>query len=522
MLQLKLPTTVKSQVLRHMIAAHLVEEYDFYYPKIQNYLKSNSLSFSAYVINVYNGNIWVDEYILDALGEMFNIKVSVVSPAYDDVWDIFHRSAFPNIVLISNGGDFGRKHGATHFSATKGMEREWRCVGADDEIGEMGLRTGYQAGLDRTVEHFYVKEKQKLLKQVRKTSGNVEELCHDLSNLCIRRDKIYDEVQKLGIKVESFKQLGKFYYDPPQSTEETVHRTSAKRKESKHHKSQKSKTAPRSCGKFSQEVSTNILSETLSEMDKGLDMEKLPDQSAEILKSRPRGCRVKNARPPKFPSLPENTDVIDLEHEESQTVTTVKELKQWKVSTETQRPYNLDVSETVTTTEPGVIEERAISPEARVITEQPQSAQDDIFPTKRPAEEQIESDSKKRRVNDNSDRVMYGGYPMKTAMIRAIEQQEIREETQAKEDEQIRTESVQAEVHRSCRTTRMLTEHAYSDIVQNTFTDVTPPVPELDQSKISVGGKVDVDTTLWEDAKFDDQDNIVGFESQPSLNVFIP
>ena len=278
LLQLKIPKHIKSDVIRHMIACHMIEEYDFYYPKMETYLRHNELSFSAYVMYVYSGNIWADEFILGALGKMFGIKISVISPAYDDVWDIFHGSAFPHIVIISNGGDFGRKHGPSHFSATKGVEDKWKCVGADDNVGEMGRRSGFEAGRDRTVDHFYEKEKSNLLKEVRQTFANVEGLCQDLSDLCVRREKIYDEVQNIGIKVESFKRLGKFYYDPPEETgpKETAHKTS-KQKKSKQHKSDKSKTAPRSCGKFLEEVSANILQETVSEMDQGVDLTELPD-----------------------------------------------------------------------------------------------------------------------------------------------------------------------------------------------------------------------------------------------------
>ena len=524
LLQLKIPKHVKSDVIRHMIACHMIEEYDFYYPKMETYLRHNELSFSAYVMYVYSGNIWADEFILGALGKMFGIKISVISPAYDDVWDIFHGSAFPHVVIISNGGDFGRKHGPTHFSATKGVEDKWKCVGADDNVGEMGRRSGFEAGRDRTVDHFYEKEKSNLLKEVRRTFANVEGLCQDLSDLCVRREKIYDEVQNIGIKVESFKRLGKFYYDPPEETgpKETAHKTS-KQKKSKQHKSDKSKTAPRSCGKFSEEVSANILQETVSEMDQGVDLTELPDQSAvdDILRSRPGGCRIKNARRPKFPSLPKDADTLNWQDEASHTVTTIKDLKQWGTSTEVQNPFNLDASDMATTTEPGVIEARAISPEAQVITEQPRATEDDPFSKKRSAEERSESESKKQRVDDDEDRIIYGGLPMSRQMVRILEQQREESELQAKQEEQRRKEAIQAQVHISCKaqdTVPVPSEHDYIQIAVDTM----PAVPFLDQSKISVQGTANIQEIIWEDAQLDAQDNIIGFENQPQLKTFIP
>ena len=46
--------------------------------------------------------------MLGALGRMFDVKISIVSPAYNDVWNIFHESRLPHVVIVANGGDFGR------------------------------------------------------------------------------------------------------------------------------------------------------------------------------------------------------------------------------------------------------------------------------------------------------------------------------------------------------------------------------------------------------------------------------
>ena len=36
-LQLKLPKHLKNDAVRHQIAAHMIEDYNFYYPKMQKY-----------------------------------------------------------------------------------------------------------------------------------------------------------------------------------------------------------------------------------------------------------------------------------------------------------------------------------------------------------------------------------------------------------------------------------------------------------------------------------------------------
>ena len=84
----------------------MVEDYNFYYPKMQKYLNAHNLSYSAYILYLYSGIIWAEEYMFGALGRMFDVKISVVSPAYDDVWNIFHESGLPHVVIVANGGQF--------------------------------------------------------------------------------------------------------------------------------------------------------------------------------------------------------------------------------------------------------------------------------------------------------------------------------------------------------------------------------------------------------------------------------
>ena len=68
----------------------MVEIIDFLHPIIKEYLHQTKISFNTYVMAVYNGQIWGDEYILATIGKMFNIRISVISPFYSNVWNVFH------------------------------------------------------------------------------------------------------------------------------------------------------------------------------------------------------------------------------------------------------------------------------------------------------------------------------------------------------------------------------------------------------------------------------------------------
>ena len=56
-LQLKLPKKLKNNAVQHQIAAHMIKDYNFYYPKMQKYLNAHNLSYSVYILYLYSGII---------------------------------------------------------------------------------------------------------------------------------------------------------------------------------------------------------------------------------------------------------------------------------------------------------------------------------------------------------------------------------------------------------------------------------------------------------------------------------
>ena len=80
-------------MFRHQIASYMVEIVDFLFPIMKDYLERMKILFNTYVMGVYNGRIWGDEYVLATIGKMFNIRISVVSPFYTDIWNVFHDGA---------------------------------------------------------------------------------------------------------------------------------------------------------------------------------------------------------------------------------------------------------------------------------------------------------------------------------------------------------------------------------------------------------------------------------------------
>ena len=79
-LQIHIPKGLTPNIVCHQFAEFITQNVSFLFPKMKEYLDENKLSFNAYINNVYKGNIWADEYIIGALGKMYNVKISIISP----------------------------------------------------------------------------------------------------------------------------------------------------------------------------------------------------------------------------------------------------------------------------------------------------------------------------------------------------------------------------------------------------------------------------------------------------------
>ena len=89
-MQLHVPKHFTEDMMRHQLSSYLIERVEFFYPQMVDYLKSKQLTFTSYVIGVYNGHVWADEFLIGAIGMMYNIRITVVSPYFSDVWNVFH------------------------------------------------------------------------------------------------------------------------------------------------------------------------------------------------------------------------------------------------------------------------------------------------------------------------------------------------------------------------------------------------------------------------------------------------
>ena len=110
-------------------------------------------------MNIYDGNLWADDIITVAIGRMYNLSITIVSPRLEETYHIFHDLPDnPDVILIANGGPVSYEHSNTHFLATKSKVVNFKKPGSSIPEDKLKYYTNYdynnrrKVGAERLVE----------------------------------------------------------------------------------------------------------------------------------------------------------------------------------------------------------------------------------------------------------------------------------------------------------------------------------------------------------------------------------
>ena len=208
-----------ADLLQKQVALHMLKHANLFYPYVQQDLLDSGESYESYCVNIFNGKVWGDDFILSALGHMFNIAITIISPCFDNQLDLFHTKEIPDVVVIANGGDYitGRRP-CTHFSGSH-VKSGIKFKMAGSEMKNPNLKpvifSGYQRGVDDSLRHFLQEEKDMTLLKLRAVCKDIEhfdskvvELIHCSDKLLKKKEQIEHKLENLGVKVEEIKKAG--------------------------------------------------------------------------------------------------------------------------------------------------------------------------------------------------------------------------------------------------------------------------------------------------------------------------
>ena len=114
------------------VAFHMLRNPLKFYKYMEQEFAETGESYESYVTNIFRGKVWGDDLIAAAFGDMWNIAVSVVSPAYTKPQPLFHNKPKPDIVIVANGSCWRNGDDrTTHFSATSCYDKSYKVPGTE-------------------------------------------------------------------------------------------------------------------------------------------------------------------------------------------------------------------------------------------------------------------------------------------------------------------------------------------------------------------------------------------------------
>ena len=83
------------------------------------YLPEKGITYESCVIGISLDDVCADEYMLMMISRMWSIAISIISSAFNSMWNLFHDSKCPSVVIVSNGTEFGNKRQSHYYSVTE-------------------------------------------------------------------------------------------------------------------------------------------------------------------------------------------------------------------------------------------------------------------------------------------------------------------------------------------------------------------------------------------------------------------
>ena len=125
------PTKYTAEMAMRQVALHMIKHPNRFYQYVEEDLLKAGESYKNFCVNVFRCNVWGDDLIAAAFGDMWNIAVFIISPVAKKPFHLFHTKLQPDVVLVCNGGNYLKHGGSTHYNETQSTDPEFRKPKSD-------------------------------------------------------------------------------------------------------------------------------------------------------------------------------------------------------------------------------------------------------------------------------------------------------------------------------------------------------------------------------------------------------
>ena len=212
--------------MRQVTLYMLHHPYKYFKCVKQELLRSGEL-YESYCYNIFNKNVWGDDFIAAVFGDMWNVAISIVTPISRKPMALFHNKDIPDVVIVANGGCYMLQKGCTHFTATRSTDPKFKQPGSEYR-GNPAISQDIMAKLEPVVLADREDAKQAVLKQYLHTGKErsielLRGVCTQIKRLDNRicdmikesdmfreqKDLLEYQLKKLGVSTEKLRDATK-------------------------------------------------------------------------------------------------------------------------------------------------------------------------------------------------------------------------------------------------------------------------------------------------------------------------
>ena len=183
-------------------------------------------SYESFCVNVYNCNVWGDDLIAAAIGDMWNIGITILSPVFKKPFHLFHnKTDEPDVVIVSNGGSYMcPDKGSTHFSATIPLTTNYAKPGSEYLHSNVGpdmnpklmprILDDKKKARDIAMKEYLKVDTElslgllrSVIRQLNRIDDHITSLIKESDDLNRQKDVLTNQLLQLGLSAERIKEI---------------------------------------------------------------------------------------------------------------------------------------------------------------------------------------------------------------------------------------------------------------------------------------------------------------------------
>ena len=125
------PHNYTAEMAMRQVALYMLCHPYKYFKCVKQELIRSGESYESYCYNVFNKNVWGNDFIAAVFGDMWNVAISIITPISRKPIALFHNKDNPDVVIVANGGCYTMQKGCTHFTATCSTDPKFKQPGSE-------------------------------------------------------------------------------------------------------------------------------------------------------------------------------------------------------------------------------------------------------------------------------------------------------------------------------------------------------------------------------------------------------